>query len=1267
MDSLHSAPNASQNSGIPSANSNNGRKRRKLKRMISSSDSDDDMIEVRTPTKSSSNEEKRGSERPNSNGSDAIRTPKTVKKQNVGRGQVSDGRDNSPEREKLSESRDEMRLKKEVLAKLNSLENFYTTSQELKTSIQQQLNTSLDQYIGCIKTTQSHGDLRKFSDLKMFKALKNYQQCGVHWLSVVHEVPYASAILADEMGLGKTAQVCVFLEYIYRIHGTSATPNTSSSSYNGTPSSRASGSEESKGSAASDELQSTSPMSTKSNVESNNSKALNASLNTALNASLNTALDTALNTALNAAMRAENEVTPISAYTNTNTNTEGSTPTTRRPGITIIIVPLSVMNNWLREFETWTNLGPKVVIFHGNYKERMELLESILERMYNSEIYVIIMTLGMFKEVKILKHFEPFEYLVIDEAHSIKNPNTAMYRKLLFSLEFRHKLLLTGESQLENEISYILTAYVLLQLLVHTAGTGTKYWYWYAMLVLVQSTPIQNTMDELCSLLQFAMPYSFESSKINQAIEKIISDTEYIYSIYENHALLDELLGKTAGATESGEKRKAVESENKGEEVVDTPLKIAEVDSSSTGQLGVSAMADSGIADSTNAITTTNSSSTTDSSTTTNAISTTSSSSTTNANTTSSSQGMAKSEQGTESQEAVGKIKNELYTCINDIIERNMNRMEISEHLKIIQKLTTPFILRRLKKNVMNELPKKNSVYVPCEMVGVQLEIYQRFFTSRTLNTVVLAGAASAEQSRVGDSDDGENSCADSDDTKYDMDNLENTLNSPDKEVMKPVKGSTTEKMTYKIFQLRRICNHPLLVRGLYYTEEQIEEIAKIVVKAQSVLASKDKNKGKEKDKGQGQSKGKQSDKNKSSQKEKSDEKKRNKEQELEKMKQYLLSLSDFEIYNVYLSNVGRSNTDSDLGSSEEQETEQGAKVDVKSEVKALEAPRKKKEVKMGSRSGSSTCSGGDSDVAKGGGSATRDHSDQSSSSSLSLSIGNQWEKNEYLIEEHLFFESAKINKMFDLLTLILSRNENALIFSQFTSYLDIIEKCFELRGIFNYLRLDGSLNVKQKEEILKLFSSTSRGSKEDAGLKKKALGSEYMATGSEDKALRSEKATGSEGEALESEEKALISEKSTRTEQVTKSEEVAVLHGSTGASESLTKEEATVTEALGISTSRSTESTSRARTRVDTGYRIMLISTKVGGIGLNLTKANNVILMDQSWNPHNDLQAEDRAHRIGQDKTVNIYKLFTKNTIEEHVIFKSTNKLYLNQLFNEA
>lgn len=69
------------------------------------------------------------------------------------------------------------------------------------------------------------------------------------------------------------------------------------------------------------------------------------------------------------------------------------------------------------------------------------------------------------------------------------------------------------------------------------------------------------------------------------------------------------------------------------------------------------------------------------------------------------------------------------------------------------------------------------------------------------------------------------------------------------------------------------------------------------------------------------------------------------------------------------------------------------------------------------------------------------------------------------------------------------------------------------------------------------------------------------------------------------------------------------------------------------------------------------LISTKAGGTGLNLTGADTAIFYDHDWNPANDLQAQDRAYRIGQTKPVTVYKLISKGTIEEKIIERQTIK----------
>merc|ERR1719391_824553 len=70
-----------------------------------------------------------------------------------------------------------------------------------------------------------------------------------------------------------------------------------------------------------------------------------------------------------------------------------------------------------------------------------------------------------------------------------------------------------------------------------------------------------------------------------------------------------------------------------------------------------------------------------------------------------------------------------------------------------------------------------------------------------------------------------------------------------------------------------------------------------------------------------------------------------------------------------------------------------------------------------------------------------------------------------------------------------------------------------------------------------------------------------------------------------------------------------------------------------------------------DPSIDLMLLSTSVGGLGLNLTGADTVIFVEHDWNPMKDLQAMDRAHRIGQKKVVNVYRLITRNTLEEKIM----------------
>ncbi|XP_071945077.1 lymphocyte-specific helicase-like isoform X2 [Antedon mediterranea] len=82
-----------------------------------------------------------------------------------------------------------------------------------------------------------------------------------------------------------------------------------------------------------------------------------------------------------------------------------------------------------------------------------------------------------------------------------------------------------------------------------------------------------------------------------------------------------------------------------------------------------------------------------------------------------------------------------------------------------------------------------------------------------------------------------------------------------------------------------------------------------------------------------------------------------------------------------------------------------------------------------------------------------------------------------------------------------------------------------------------------------------------------------------------------------------------------------------------------------------------------DPDYFIFLLSTRAGGLGINLTTADTVIIYDSDWNPQSDLQAQDRCHRIGQEKPVIVYRLVTINTIDQKIVERAAAKRKLEKM----
>ncbi|KAI0932898.1 hypothetical protein AcW1_000117 [Taiwanofungus camphoratus] len=86
-----------------------------------------------------------------------------------------------------------------------------------------------------------------------------------------------------------------------------------------------------------------------------------------------------------------------------------------------------------------------------------------------------------------------------------------------------------------------------------------------------------------------------------------------------------------------------------------------------------------------------------------------------------------------------------------------------------------------------------------------------------------------------------------------------------------------------------------------------------------------------------------------------------------------------------------------------------------------------------------------------------------------------------------------------------------------------------------------------------------------------------------------------------------------------------------------------------------------------DSDIRVFILSTRAGGLGLNLQTADTVIIFDSDWNPHADLQAQDRAHRIGQTKVVRILRFITEKSVEEAMFARARFKLDIDDKVIQA
>jgi chromodomain-helicase-DNA-binding protein 7 len=98
------------------------------------------------------------------------------------------------------------------------------------------------------------------------------------------------------------------------------------------------------------------------------------------------------------------------------------------------------------------------------------------------------------------------------------------------------------------------------------------------------------------------------------------------------------------------------------------------------------------------------------------------------------------------------------------------------------------------------------------------------------------------------------------------------------------------------------------------------------------------------------------------------------------------------------------------------------------------------------------------------------------------------------------------------------------------------------------------------------------------------------------------------------------------------------------------------------FSTQKFKKQAAAAGSSEDTRPFVFLLSTRAGGLGLNLQTANTVIIFDSDWNPQNDLQAMARTHRIGQKQAVKVYRFVTRKTYESQLFMRATQKMGLDR-----
>ncbi|TBU43646.1 SNF2 family N-terminal domain-containing protein [Dichomitus squalens] len=248
---------------------------------------------------------------------------------------------------------------------------------------------------------------------------------------------------------------------------------------------------------------------------------------------------------------------------------------------------------------------------------------------------------------------------------------------------------------------------------------------------------------------------------------------------------------------------------------------------------------------------------------------------------------------------------------------------------------------------------------------------------------------------------------------------------------------------------------------------------------------------------------------------------------------------------------------------------------------------------------------------------------------------------------------SAKIDQLVTLLRLT-PDNDKSLVFSQFTSFLDKIAETLDKEGI-PYVRFDGKMSAKRRQETIARFSVPIKAASGGRSFSQASVppptDSQAPASTQRSRRVRSSHSVLVEGpidDGADGDYELDDDEQDNDDDFISDDEDhLASRRTKSNKGKGEGKGEAKGKKSCGTIS----EPTPSNPDSDGVNPRVMLISLKAGALGLNLTVANNVYLMDPWWQEGIESQAIDRCNRIGQKKPVNVYQLIAENTVESKVM----------------